>query len=212
MNCKDVESLAYEIARDRMIQATVRDDAFRHIAKCEVCASRLDEELALTECTELCDRRCNRLRRLLRSAGVCWNRCAQKGERHLSSFRVPGIATVNMLLSPRCCCSCWDCRDTCYKDQSLSRAGSTEVSPLTVATSGPSVDSKIPTASVNTVQPTKVAISKPTVSHKRVKTTRPAKTNPKPVNAVDQSREEIAQISFPLGIQVLSTFRMVDRW
>lgn len=49
MNCQNFESVVYDLARQQMMEANLRDSALLHTDECELCAVRLAEERALTQ-------------------------------------------------------------------------------------------------------------------------------------------------------------------
>jgi hypothetical protein len=48
MNCQNFEKMIDDLARDRMMVSTSREQALRHVESCAVCKSRLRDERALT--------------------------------------------------------------------------------------------------------------------------------------------------------------------
>jgi hypothetical protein len=48
MNCQSFENVVSDLAREQMLEATVHEEALRHRATCESCATRLHEEQRLT--------------------------------------------------------------------------------------------------------------------------------------------------------------------
>jgi hypothetical protein len=48
MNCQSFENVVRDLAREQMLEATVHEEALRHRATCESCATRLHEEQRLT--------------------------------------------------------------------------------------------------------------------------------------------------------------------
>jgi hypothetical protein len=48
MNCQKFETILIDLARDQMIEASLREQALAHKNECEACASRLDLEQQLT--------------------------------------------------------------------------------------------------------------------------------------------------------------------
>jgi len=49
MNCQSFETIVNELARDQMMDATLREQALLHSANCEECAARFRNELILTD-------------------------------------------------------------------------------------------------------------------------------------------------------------------
>jgi hypothetical protein len=49
MNCQRFEEVASDIAREQILDASVRSDALAHCDGCEPCAVRLEDELAITD-------------------------------------------------------------------------------------------------------------------------------------------------------------------
>lgn len=48
MNCHSFESVVDDLAREQMMEATLRDAAIRHSSNCESCAARLNDQQQLT--------------------------------------------------------------------------------------------------------------------------------------------------------------------
>lgn len=48
MNCQSFETIVDDLAREQLIEATVREEALAHIDACSSCAARLSEERSLT--------------------------------------------------------------------------------------------------------------------------------------------------------------------
>jgi hypothetical protein len=48
MNCQNFETIIIDLARDQMMEASLREQALAHKSECEACASRLDLEQQLT--------------------------------------------------------------------------------------------------------------------------------------------------------------------
>lgn len=48
MNCHSFESIVDDLAREQMMEATLRDSAIRHSSNCESCAARLNDQQQLT--------------------------------------------------------------------------------------------------------------------------------------------------------------------
>ena len=49
MNCQRFEETVSDIARERILDASVRSDALAHCHECEPCALLLEDELAITD-------------------------------------------------------------------------------------------------------------------------------------------------------------------
>ena len=49
MNCQNFESMVNELARQQMMEATVREEALAHTDECEACALRLADQRSLTQ-------------------------------------------------------------------------------------------------------------------------------------------------------------------
>src|SRR5437879_6088070 len=48
MNCQRFDEVINDVAREQIMDATLRHEAFRHIRECSTCAARLNDEQALT--------------------------------------------------------------------------------------------------------------------------------------------------------------------
>ena len=48
MNCQRFDDVINDVAREQIMDATLRHEAFRHIRECPTCAARLNDEQALT--------------------------------------------------------------------------------------------------------------------------------------------------------------------
>ena len=48
MNCQRFDDIIKDVAREQIMDATLRHEAFRHIGECPTCAARLNDEQALT--------------------------------------------------------------------------------------------------------------------------------------------------------------------
>jgi len=48
MNCQRFDDIINDVAREQIMDATLRHEAFRHIGECPTCAARLNDEQALT--------------------------------------------------------------------------------------------------------------------------------------------------------------------
>lgn len=48
MNCKDLDAVMSDLARDQMMDARLRETALAHAASCAICATRLEDARALT--------------------------------------------------------------------------------------------------------------------------------------------------------------------
>ena len=48
MNCQSFENIVNDLAREQLIEATLREEALHHSSACATCAARLNDERSLT--------------------------------------------------------------------------------------------------------------------------------------------------------------------
>ena len=88
MTCQDFETIIIEIARDRLMDADVRESGLEHVQRCASCASFLVEERAL-----------NRDLRALSARGVAEEIPASIETALLSAFRAQNVTPISSPMS-----------------------------------------------------------------------------------------------------------------